>query len=293
MNLFKQYRILVSKLFYSLVILSLSLACIAQEQSFFIVGLANKKVEYKRTEQSAWTPLKNGDTLTYKSELSILPDGYVMLICSCEKQLEIKTEGIYYMKDLIGPVLTRESVLERYTQFVMSSSGSSSESKSSTLPVWVYLPIETSQVLGGTIRVTWASGLEGPYEVRVSNDQNKEIVKLTTRDRHLDIDLSRYTSASGSVIVSVSARNRGKEFTSLSHTLHIISKQDRARIEKAIKNISPGNTALSKTVLAGFFEENNLLADALRAHEEAISLEPENDSFREVRDDFLKRHGIY
>jgi cytochrome c-type biogenesis protein CcmH/NrfG len=51
-------------------------------------------------------------------------------------------------------------------------------------------------------------------------------------------------------------------------------------------------TALSQLILAGFYEENNLLIDAISAYKEAIKLAPDVPSFQESYDEFLLRHNM-
>jgi hypothetical protein len=51
-------------------------------------------------------------------------------------------------------------------------------------------------------------------------------------------------------------------------------------------------TALNKLILAGFYEENNLLIDAITAYEEAVKLAPDVSSYQEDYDEFLIRHGL-
>ena len=51
-------------------------------------------------------------------------------------------------------------------------------------------------------------------------------------------------------------------------------------------------TALNKYILAGFYEENNLLIDALSNYEAAIGLAPDVETFQEAYEDFLLRNGF-
>ena len=51
-------------------------------------------------------------------------------------------------------------------------------------------------------------------------------------------------------------------------------------------------TALNKYILAGFYEENNLLIDALTSYEEAIELAPDVESYKEAYVEFLLRNGL-
>jgi Tfp pilus assembly protein PilF len=51
-------------------------------------------------------------------------------------------------------------------------------------------------------------------------------------------------------------------------------------------------TALNQLILAGFYEENNLIIDAIAAYEQAIKLAPDVTSYQEAYDDFLLRQGL-
>jgi hypothetical protein len=44
--------------------------------------------------------------------------------------------------------------------------------------------------------------------------------------------------------------------------------------------------------LAGAFEQNKLLIDAITAYQDAIKLAPDVDSYKELYKDFLIRNGL-
>ena len=65
----------------------------------------------------------------------------------------------------------------------------------------------------------------------------------------------------------------------------------KENLEQLLSEVG-GETALNKYILAGFYEENRLLLDALFYYEEAINLAPEVDSFKEAYEEFLFRNGL-
>jgi hypothetical protein len=51
-------------------------------------------------------------------------------------------------------------------------------------------------------------------------------------------------------------------------------------------------TAFNKFLIAGFYEENNLLIDAMPYFQEAIKLAPDVQYYKDTYEDFLLRKGI-
>ena len=51
-------------------------------------------------------------------------------------------------------------------------------------------------------------------------------------------------------------------------------------------------TALNKFIMAGFYEENKLLIDAITAYEQAIKLAPDVPTYKEAYEEFLLRNKL-
>jgi hypothetical protein len=49
---------------------------------------------------------------------------------------------------------------------------------------------------------------------------------------------------------------------------------------------------MNKLILARFYEEHNLLIDAITSYEEAIKMAPDVPTFQEEYDYFMTRHGL-
>ena len=51
-------------------------------------------------------------------------------------------------------------------------------------------------------------------------------------------------------------------------------------------------TALNKFILAGFYEDNELLIDAISAYEAAIKMAPDVDTYKDAYEEFLLRNKL-
>ena len=75
-----------------------------------------------------------------------------------------------------------------------------------------------------------------------------------------------------------------------------VNASDKPQVAENLKlitsEIEDDESPISKLVLAGFYEENSLLLDALTKYEEAIQLSPEVEDFQKLYDDFLVKSGI-
>ena len=75
-----------------------------------------------------------------------------------------------------------------------------------------------------------------------------------------------------------------------------MTPDESAQIEQELKELklvfAGEESALDKLILASFYEQNNLLADALTCYEYAIELSPEIQAFQNAYDQFVFRNGL-
>jgi Tfp pilus assembly protein PilF len=95
-------------------------------------------------------------------------------------------------------------------------------------------------------------------------------------------------------MIQVKSKTDGKK-VSKEHMIRALSPKDTEKVKKSLDTVInevAEQTAINKLILAGFYEENNLLIDAIGAYEEAIKLAPDVASFQEAYDEFLLRHNL-
>lgn len=297
---------------HKLILLSTLVACysVASAQDYAFKVLANKGNNEIKSGDT-WQPLKTGTSLKSGDEVKLGDNAYIGLVHNSGKPVEVKESGVHKVSALESKVGSSTSVLNKYTDFILSSN--SAEAKKNRLsatgavhrgdlpgaegPIKVYLPEkENSGVFNKTAVINWdGSNVSGPYVVTVRNMFEDVLVKEETPETSFTVDLANEKFAGeNAILVEVSAK---ADQTKVSKR-HLIKKLSPAELEKisaAIKDLNTevsDETAMNKLFLAGFYEQNNLLIDAIYAYEQAVKLEPEVPTFKESYEEFLERNNL-
>jgi hypothetical protein len=273
-----------------------------QEYAFKV--MANKGSNEVKSGDS-WSPLKTGASLKSSDELKLTDNAYIGLIHASGKPMELRQSGSYKVADLAAKVGGGSSVINKYTDFILSSNAESKKNKLSatgavhrateTVAIKVMLPENQkyADLYNTTAVINWdGSKAKGPYVVTLKNMFEDQLAKFETPETTMTLDLSdpKFTAESA-ILVEVSSKSDAKQ-VSKQHMIRKMSAADRDKVKNSLTGIMgevSDPTALNKFILAGFYEENNLLIDAITAYEEAVKLEP---SYQEYYDEFLLRHGL-
>jgi hypothetical protein len=273
----------------------------AQDYAFKV--LVNKgKNELK--SGSNWQQLKVGLSLKPADELKISENSYLGLVHVSGKALELKQSGNYKVMDLAAKVDGGSSVLNKYTDFILSSSTSPKNRLAATGAVdrgvdniQVYLPKpEQAVVYNDDVIISWdGQTAAGPYVVTFKSLFDDELDKMQTPQNsiYINLDDSNFANEDNIIVEVASTTNKNK--ISDRYTLKKLSKADKERIKSAlseIENPTSEPTALNKLLIAGFYEQNNLLIDAATAYLEAIKLAPDVPQYQEAYNDFLLRNAL-
>lgn len=274
-------------------------------QDYVFKVLANKGTNEVKSGDS-WQALKTGASLKAGDELRISENAYVGLVHASGKPIEIKKADTYKVSELASKISAGASVLNKYTDFILSSN--SAEAKKNRLSatgavhrgledIKVFLPEnQFSEIFNTTAIVNWESPkAAGTYVVVLKNMFDDELAKIETNEPRVQIDLSDPKFANETaVLIEVKAKDDAKSkseqklIKKLSTAKYESIKKSYAEISNELKE----ETALNKLILAAFFEENKLYIDAIAAYEAAIKLDPETPSYREAYDEFLYRNKL-
>ncbi len=252
-----------------------------------------------------WHPLKTGATLRSGDEVKLGDNSYVGLVHSSGKPVEVKQAGVHKVSELEEKVPAGSSVLNKYTDFILSASDDGGgnrlvatgavkrEAPAAPGTVKVFLP-ENTPVYGKTVIVNWEERAnQGPFVVVVMNMFEDVLVQAETAGNTYTVDLSNPKLAGETaVLIQVSAKGAGRVI-SRKHTVKKMPPADYEKVASLLTNINGEvneQSAMDKVLLAGFYEENNLLADAILAFEQANKIEP--GAFEETYNDFLIRHNL-
>lgn len=276
----------------------------AQEFAFKV--MANKGSNEVKSGD-AWVPLKTGAGLKSTDELKLVDNAYIGLIHASGKPLELRQSGNYKVADLAAKVGGGSSVINKYADFILSSNAENKKNRLSatgavhrateTSAIKVQLPEnQYSGIYNNTAIINWdGSKVQGPYVVTLKNMFEDDLAKIETPETTLSIDLSdpKY-AAENAILVEISSKADPKQ-VSKQHLMRKLSPAEQEKVKKSLSEVMgevAEQTALNKLILAGFYEENNLLIDAIVAYEEAIKLAPDVTTYQEAYEEFLVRHGL-
>lgn len=290
-------------------IFSLIVVCsTASAQDYAFKVLANKgSNEYKSGD--SWQPVKTGLSLKPEDELRLVDNAYMGLVHITGKPMELKQSGSFKVAELASKVSGGgSSVLNKYTDFILSSN--SPEAKKNKLsatgavvrdvtnaPIKLMLPPnQNSGIFSNATIVSWEDAdSKGPYVVTFRNMFDDVLSKVETPETSLRVDLGNPKFASeNAILVEVRSKSDPK-IVSQQHLIKKLTPADQERVKKSLNEIATNvsdETALNKLILAGFYEENNLILDAIAAYNEAIQLAPDVPYFQEIYEEFQFRHGL-
>lgn len=290
-----------TKLAFVFLLVSVFVSGHAQEYAFKV--LVNKgKNEVKSA--SGWQVIKVGTSLKSVDELRVSENAYVGLVHVSGKPLEVKQAGKYKVVDLASQVSGGSSVLNKYTDFILSSNTTKKNNLAATgavhrgmKVVQLFIPLTQSQVIyNDEIIISWDTQLAaGPYTVKFNSLFEDELDKIVTTENFIKVNLSdsKFTNEDN-ITVTVEPKSDPKK-TSEKYTLRRASKADKERIKTLLSEIAKQveePTALNMLVLAGFYEQNGLLIDASTVYQKAIKLAPDVPYFSDEYRNFLSRNAL-
>lgn len=269
----------------------------AQEYAFKV--LVNKGQNAIRSGND-WIPLKVGSSLTSGDELKISPNGYLGLVHASGKPLEVKEAGLHKVANLAAKVKEGTSVLNKYTDFILSTNEVKKNNLTATGAVYrgdyeikLFLPRTHSIVFNDEINITWSKLADTEtYVVNFNSMFGDELEKLEVEDTTVSISLKGPKFANeDNILVEISSKT-GRDRNSEKLILKRLSSADKKRINTALSEIedqTKEETALNQLILGGFYESNSLLIDAATAYRKAVMLAPEVPEFKAAYNDFISR----
>lgn len=281
--------------------LTVSMFVNAQDYTFRV--LANKGANEIKSGDG-WQPVKTGASLKLGDELRVTENASIGLVHSSGKPLEVKKANTYKVADLAAQMTGGSSVLNKYTDFILSSN--SAEAKKNRLSatgavhrglgIKVFLPKnQLASVFNNVVYVNWDKAEKGPYVVIFLNMFDDVLLKVETPENSVHVDLADPKFAGETaILVEVQSKATGTK-SDERYLIKRLSPGEREKLKAPYTEISKelaDETALNKVVLASFFEQNELLIDAITAYEEAIKLAPDNPTYQEYYEEFLLRNKL-
>lgn len=287
-----------------------------QAQDYVFKVLANKGGNSVKVanETSNWEPVRTGATLNSDDELRISENAYIGLVHASGKTIELKDEGSYYVRELAAKLgNSRSSVASKYANFVinkMTSNDNEDINKNhrkyltvtgaverSVFEAPISLKIPSSvEVLNKEALIRWDDVKDAKtYIFTVKNMYDEVILTKETSETHTLLELTKMPFASEElIIVNVKVKDNDEQYSG-NYGIKRLSGVDADPIIKELDQLTASlkeESSLNKLILATFFEENNLLIDAMMNYEQAMKLSPEVEQFRIAYEMFNKRNGL-
>lgn len=294
------------KLVFLSMFLGFSAVVSAQDYAFKV--LANKGNNEVKSGDT-WQPLKTGTSLRTGDEVKLGDNSYVGLVHSSGKPVEVKQAGVYPVSALESKVGGGTSVLNKYTDFILSSNSAEAQKNrlnatgavhrdiTTASTIKIFLPDnQRAGIFNDLAIINWdGSKVAGPYVITVKNMFEDVLVKEETPETSYEIDLTNEKYANeNALLIEVSSKADPKQI-SKPHLIKRLSPAEEQKIAQALKEVSgeiSEETPLNKLIMAGFYEQNNLLIDAIAAYDQAIKLAPDVPTFQESYEEFLLRNNL-
>lgn len=285
-------------------------------QDYVFKVLANKggntvKIADHSTD---WQPIRTGATLNGDDELHISVNSYIGLVHASGKTVELKNEGNYYVRDLAAKLgNAKSSVASKYANFVINKMTSTDEEdinqnhrehltitgavERSVLDAPISLKMPSSvEVLNKEALIRWNDVKDADrYIFTVKNMYDEVILTKEVTQAHILLELTKAPfNTEELIIVSVRVKGNDKMYSG-NYGIKRLTGVDADPILKELEQLSVSlkeESSLNKLILATFFEENNLLIDALMNYEKAVQLSPDVEQFRIAYELFAKRNGL-
>jgi hypothetical protein len=275
-------------------------------QDYAFKVLANKGANEVKSGEN-WQPLKTGATLKKGDEVKLGDNAYIGLVYNTGKPKELKKPGSYKVDDLAAEMTGGTSVLNKYTDFILSSNSAEAKKNRLSATGAVHRDVATASAIklllpesqhtgiyNSEAVINWEGG-SGPYIVVLRDMFEDELNRMETPENSLRIDLTNPKYASlNAIFVEVSSKADPK-VSSKRHLIKKLPQGEHDQVKKSLNEILgevSEQNALNKYIMAGFYEEHNLFIDAIAAYEEAIKLAPDVPTYLEGYSDFLLRHGL-
>ncbi len=281
-------------------------------QDYVFKVLANKgENQVKKAGTSQATALKTGSTLQKGDEIIAGAGAYIGLMHSSGKTTEVNKPGAVKVDELASKISTgSSSVASRYASYVaskmnegdgpanyrnnMTATGAVQRAAGASA-INVKLP-NSVDFYGDQAIVSWETAAENAvYVVSIKNIFDEEVLKEETNNTFYEIDFTNSKLAQERlVILNVQVKGDDK-LKSSDYGIKRLSSADAAKIDanlNSLKSEINEDSPLNKIIYASFFEENNLILDALTKYEEALQMSPDVQEFQEIYNSFLAKNGL-
>ena len=222
--------------------------------------------------------------------------------------MELTEAGEFKVSDLLSKISTgNSSVAAKYANFVMnkmtSQEGSGHrmsvtgavERATNNSSLKVFIP-ESVDLYNSDAVITWES-VEGEtdYTVTLKNMFDDVIFELTTSDAAIKLNFDDPKIKDEILVIFNVKLTSDESVASDEYGIKRLSPEESQEIDKVLTVLKAevgDDSSLDKLIYASFYEDNDLLIDALTNYVGAMELSPEVDDFKDAYQQFIMRNGL-
>ena len=277
----------------------------------FNVLAAKGEVKIIRAGSADQSSVKIGSPLFMGDKLVTSSDNYLALLHKSGKTTEISSAGNHDIGQLERDLPPGNSgVLERLYDFVLlkidedkgdinanykenlKASAGVSRATGGLITLLVKEQKKINQVIGSNVRLRWVSTENvKKYNVTILSAFGDKLGTYTVADEFVDLDINQPPMDKENYFV-VKIDSESPPMSSVSYQIQRASDQTLINeMVDAFEEYSE-ESASHALMLALFFEERGFYLDALTHYEKAMQSEPEVESYRQLRDQFILNSSL-
>ena len=278
----------------------------AFSQDYVFKVLANKgENTYKTASGSTWESLKTGTKLESGDVIKTSGSCYLALLHSSGKPLELKEAKEYKIDDLNSQMGGEDpGIVSKYANYVASKMSpeerETNRKKYASVTgatergfeqIKVYMK-STADVYNTSAVIRWKPQTNAEnYELTLKDMFDDVIMVTETNGNHFKIDFTDPRLKDKElVIINVSVKG-DNESNSGDYGIQKVCTDASSKYRSDLDALGlDQSTAINNLILAEFYEQNNLLLDALTSYEIAIQKSPDVDYFKDAYTEFLMRN---
>lgn len=286
----------------------------AYAQDYVFRVLASNGVNLVKSEGDDWQVLKTGAKLYSGNEVKLNDNGYLGLLHSNGKTIELREDSTYNISKLsLEQLSNSQNMVSKYAEYVMSKMTPEQKEENRRLyagvtgsverslinsDIFIYLP-KTVSVLNDKAIIRWNSPFpKTDYVITLKNIFGEVVLQLETSENFYKLNFYDEYFADGMIsnlIIIQVAQKGNNEVTSQSVSVRKLIRSNAQDLLSGLNQLETsvgGASSLNNLIFAEFYEENKLILDASTSYENAIKLSPEIEYFQNVYDEFLIRNGF-
>lgn len=285
----------------------------SQNKDFVFRVLANKGTNHvKKATNGQKVLLRPGISLMKNDEIITSNGAYIGLMHRTGRTIELRSVGVTKIKDLETKLAnSKNSIASKYAQFVMSKINSNDTDvnngyrrnmkatgaveRSSSTAISAMLPTSVN-ILNPQAVIRWNSiAKDATYVIRIKNIFDEELLLEETNVPYIKLNLDdENLSSEELVIVNIKVKEDPNLF-SPDYGIERLSEDQSEEIKTSLSQLKSEISSegpLGKLILASYYEENDLILDAITQYEKIIEEAPEVEDFKVLYGEFLIRNGL-